>query len=110
MNNIKFSCTVAGVGKRSEKWDGGNAPLVHSDGEVDETIPTTTTSAPPVISSKPFSDSFHGSDHKPQHIVWRKCPDFAFDVSDGGSFTKSDLMDMSRDSRLSSTSSSEMCV
>jgi hypothetical protein len=110
MNNIKFSCTVAGVGKRSDKWDGGNAPLVHSDGEVDETIPTTTTSAPPVISSKPFSDSFHGSDHKPQHIVWRKRPDFAFDVSDGGSFTKSDLMDMSRDSRLSSTSSSEMCV
>lgn len=110
MRNIKFSCTVAGVGKRSDKWDGANAPQLYSDGEVDESIPTTTTSAPPVISSKPSSDSLPGSDHKPQHIVWRKRPDFAFDVSDGGSITKSDLADMSRDSRLSSTSSSEMCV
>ena len=31
-------------------------------------------------------------------------------MSDGGSFTKSDLTDMSRDSRLSSISSSEMCI
>lgn len=108
--NINFLCTVAGVGKRSDKWDGGNAPQVHSDGEVDETIPTTSTSAPPVISSKPSSDSFPSSDHKPKHIVWRKHPDFAFDMSDGGSFTKPDLTDMSRDSRLSSTSSSEMCI
>jgi len=42
--------------------------------------------------------------------VWRKCPDFAFDMSDGGSLTKSDLTDVSRDSRLSSNSSSEICV
>lgn len=107
---LNFLYTVAGVGKKSDKWDGGNAPQVHSDGEVDETIPTTSTSDPPVISSKPSSDLFPGSDHKPQHIVWRKCPDFAFDVSDGGSFTKSDLTDVSRDSRLCGISSSEMCV
>jgi hypothetical protein len=40
---------------------GGNSLQVHSDGEVDETIPTTSTSAPPIISSKPSSDSFPGS-------------------------------------------------
>lgn len=108
--NLNFLCTVAGVGKKSDKWEGGSAPQVHSDGEVDETIPTTSTSAPPVISSKPSSDLFPGSDHEPQHIVWRKCPDFAFDMNDGGSFTKSDLTDVSRDSRLSSVSGSEMCV
>lgn len=83
---------------------------MHSDGEVDETIPTTTRSAPPVICAKPTSDSFPGSDHKPQHIVWRKRPDFACDVSDGGLFTKSDSTETSRDSVLSSTSSSEICV
>lgn len=103
-------CTVAGVGKRSDKWVGGSALQVHSDGEVDETIPTTSTSAPPIISSKPSSDSFPGSDHKPQHILWMKCPNFAFEVSDERSFTKSDLTDASQDSRLSSFSSSEMCV
>lgn len=108
--NLNLLCTVAGVGKKSDKWDGGNAPQVHSDGEVDETIPTASTSAPPFISSKPCSGSFPGSDHKPQHIVWRKCPDFAFDMSDGGSFATSDLTDVSRDSRLSSISSVEMCV
>jgi hypothetical protein len=82
-------CAVTGVGKRPDKWDGGIAPLVHSDGEVEETNPTTTRSAPPVISSVPSSESFAGSDHKPQHIVWRKRPDFAFDVNDGGSDRKS---------------------
>jgi hypothetical protein len=110
---IYFSWTVTGVGKRPDKWDGGIASLVHSDGEVDETNPTTTRSAPPIISSTPSSESFAGSDHKPEHIVWRKRPDFAFDVSDGGSLRKSivtDSTDTSRDSRLSSTSSSEMCI
>ncbi|XP_021933704.1 unconventional myosin-IXa-like isoform X3 [Zootermopsis nevadensis] len=103
---------LIGVGKRPDKWDGGIAPLVHSDGEVDETNSTTSKSAPPVITSTPSSDSFAGSDHRQEHIVWRKRPDFAFDVSDGGSSRKSivtDSTDTSQDSRLSSTSSSEMC-
>lgn len=45
--------------------------------------------------------------------MWRKRPDLTFDLSDGGSLRKSvatDLTDASHDSRLSSTSSSEMCI
>ncbi|XP_023707934.1 unconventional myosin-IXa isoform X6 [Cryptotermes secundus] len=104
---------LIGVGKKSDKWDGGTAPQVHSDGEVDETIPTTTRSAPTIISSAPSNESFSGSDHKSVHSVWRKRPDLTFDLSDGSSLRKSvatDLTDASHDSRLSSTLSSEMCI
>ncbi|PSN45275.1 hypothetical protein C0J52_10353 [Blattella germanica] len=96
------------IGKRPEKWDGGQTPQTHSDGEVDENIPPTTRSAPPITSTQ-SSDQFSG---KPEHIVWKKRPDFTFDVSDVGSVTKLSLTDSmeSQDSRLSSTSSAEVCV
>ncbi|XP_069697284.1 unconventional myosin-IXb-like isoform X10 [Periplaneta americana] len=94
---------LIGVGKR----DSSTVSQVHSDGEVDETSVPATRSAPPIGSST------HSSDHKSEHIVWRKRPDFSYDVSDGGSLAKSalaDSTDTSRDSRLSSTSSSDTCV
>jgi hypothetical protein len=101
------------VGKKSDKWDGGTAPQAHSDGEVEETNPAATRSAPTIVSSTPSNEPFSGSDHKSVHSVWRRRPDLTVDMSDGGSVRKpvvTDSTGTSRDSRLSSTSSSEMCV
>jgi hypothetical protein len=101
------------VGKKSDKWDGGTAPQVHSDGEVDETNPAVSRSAPTIISSTPSNESLTGSDHKSVHSVWRRRPNLIVDVSDGGSIRKpvvTGSTDTSRDSRLGSTSSSEMCI
>jgi hypothetical protein len=101
------------VGKKSDKWDGGTAPRVHSDGEVDETNPAVFRSAPTIVSSTPSKESFSGSDHKSVHSVWRRRPDLTVDMSDGGSNRNpivTGSTNASRDSRLGSASSSEMCI
>ena len=98
----------SGVGKRQEKWDSGQETHIHSDGEVDESSTSISPSATTHVCT-PNCDLCC----KKSELVWKKRPDFVFDVSDGGTATKfspTDSNDKCRDSTQDNTSNAELSL